>query len=130
LVRAGEPDLLAELPSRLATSEPIDLLAEASVFSAALDPRSLSPFDRTASRDEGSASLDELVRTFPEVDRSRPPLCSTALPSLLLTICSGHGLFDAAIGQPRRQLRYKCSWYGSTSIGRPLLSLLQDVPYL
>ena len=64
LVRAGEPDLLAEVRSRLATGEPLDLLAEASGLVAALDPRSRSPFDRTASRDEGSASLDELVWTF------------------------------------------------------------------
>jgi hypothetical protein len=69
LVREGEPDLLAEVRSRLATGEPLDLLAEASGLVAALDPRSRSPFDRTASRDEGSASLDELVRTFAEVDR-------------------------------------------------------------
>lgn len=69
LIRAGEPDLLAEVRSRLATIEPLDLLAEASVFLAALDPHLRSPLDRTASRDEGSASLDELVRTFAEVDR-------------------------------------------------------------
>ena len=26
------------------------------------------------------------------------------------------GLSDAALGQPRRQLRYKCAWYGSTLV--------------
>jgi putative transposase len=26
------------------------------------------------------------------------------------------GLSDATLGQPRRQLRYKCAWYGSTLV--------------
>jgi hypothetical protein len=96
LVRAGEPDLLAEVRSRLATSEPLDLLVEASVFLAALDPRSRSPFDRTASRDEASASLDELVRTFPEVDRIETSALLAGIAQL-----APDGLFRA---QARRYL--------------------------
>jgi len=41
------------------------------------------------------------------------------------------GLSDAALGEPRRQLRYKCAWYGSTLVEADrILSLLQDVPCL
>jgi hypothetical protein len=60
---------MAEVRSRLASGEPLDLLAEASGLVAALDPRSRSPFERSAARDRGTRTLDELVRTFAEVDR-------------------------------------------------------------
>lgn len=63
-----EPDLISEVRRRLATGEPLDLLAEASSLVAAVDQRRQSPFDR--SRGEGSEgpSLDELTITFAEVD--------------------------------------------------------------
>lgn len=69
------PDLLREVRDRLATGEPLDLLAEVSSLVAAVDPRSRSPFDRSPlgrrsrSRDAEVPSLEELVRSFGEVER-------------------------------------------------------------
>ena len=62
-----EPDLLAEVHERLATGEPVDLLAGVSSIVAALDPRSRSPLERSE-QDSAAPTLDDLVRSFGEVD--------------------------------------------------------------
>lgn len=64
-----EPDLLADVRARLATGEPLDLLAEVSSLVAAVDPRQRDRFGRTADAGPPGPTLDELVRTFGEVDR-------------------------------------------------------------
>ena len=62
-----EPDLLAEVRDRLATGEPVELLAGVSSIVAVLDPRARSPLERS---EQGSAAptLAQLVRSFGEVD--------------------------------------------------------------
>ena len=69
--RAGpsdEPDLIRSVRRRLASGEPLDLLAEASSLVAAVDPRRQSPFDRASHAASKGPSLDELTATFADAD--------------------------------------------------------------
>ncbi len=66
--RYEEPDLLLGIRRRLATGEPLDLLAEASGLVAAVDPRRETPFDRAKGEGRIGPSLDELTLTFEEVE--------------------------------------------------------------
>ena len=95
----SEPDILRGVRARLATGEPLDLLAEVSSLVSAVDPRSRTPFARARTEQAGRGgatgalgagrrprpetaakadaeggnaelpSLDELVRSFVDVDR-------------------------------------------------------------
>ena len=95
----GEPDILRGVRARLATGEPLDLLTEVSSLVSAVDPRSQAPFARARNERVGGGeatggrrsgrrphpaaaakadaegrfaelpSLDDLVRSFVDVDR-------------------------------------------------------------
>ncbi len=66
---SGEPALLREVRRRLASGEPLDLLAEVSGLLAVVDPRRKSPMERTlgAGRD-ATPSEAELLATLADVD--------------------------------------------------------------
>ena len=87
------PDLVDEVAAALATGEPLDLLALASGFLAATDPRERSPFGL---RDEPSLPpREEIVETFFEI-----PLPET---SALLAAIAGLSADDVLRARVRRE---------------------------
>lgn len=77
-----EPDLLAEVRDRLATGEPLDLLAQASSLLAALDPRARSLLERSGAPRSPTPSLEDFVRSFAEVDRMETSALLAAVTAL------------------------------------------------
>jgi Domain of unknown function (DUF6398) len=65
--QAGPGDLLADVSYRLATGEPVDLLAYVSTLLAAVDPRGESPFERERANGPEHATLPTLLESFAEV---------------------------------------------------------------
>ena len=62
--RAGPGDLLADVRHRLASGEPVDLLAYVSTLLAAVDPRGESPFERERADGPEHATLPTLLESF------------------------------------------------------------------
>jgi hypothetical protein len=67
---------------RLASREPLELLAEVSGLVAALDPRNRNPFEQNEDRGDGPPELAELARTFAEVDRTETSALLAAIAEL------------------------------------------------
>ena len=65
--QAGPGDLLADVRHRLASGEPVDLLAYVSTLLAAVDPRGESPFERERADGPEHATLPTLLESFAEV---------------------------------------------------------------
>ena len=65
--QAGPGDLLADVRQRLASGEPLDLLAYVSTLLAAVDPRGESPFERERADAPERATLPTLLESFAEV---------------------------------------------------------------
>lgn len=65
--QAGPGDLLADVGHRLASGEPVDLLAYVSTLLAAVDPREESPFERERADGPEHATLPTLLESFAEV---------------------------------------------------------------
>ncbi|HSS90020.1 MAG TPA: DUF6398 domain-containing protein [Streptosporangiaceae bacterium] len=65
--RAGPGDLLADVRQRLASGEPLDLLAYVSSLLAAVDPRGESPFERERADGPERATLPTLLESFAEM---------------------------------------------------------------
>ena len=65
--QAGPGDLLTDVRHRLASGEPVDLLAYVSTLLAAVDPRGESPFERERADGPEHATLPTLLESFAEV---------------------------------------------------------------
>jgi len=65
--QAGPGDLLADVRHRLASDEPVDLLAYVSTLLAAIDPRGESPFERERAGGPERATLPTLLESLAEV---------------------------------------------------------------
>lgn len=65
--QAGPGDLLADVRQRLASGEPLDLLAYVSSLLAAVDPRGESPFERERADGPERATLPTLLESFAEM---------------------------------------------------------------
>ena len=65
--RAGPGDLLADVRQRLASGEPLNLLAYVSNLLAAVDPRGESPFERERPDGPERATLPTLLESFAEM---------------------------------------------------------------
>ncbi len=65
--QAGPGDLLADVRQRLASGEPLDLLAYVSSLLAAVNPRGESPFERERADGPERATLPTLLESFAEV---------------------------------------------------------------
>ena len=63
----GPDDLLADVRQRLASGEPVDLLAYVSTLLAAVDPRGQNPFERERAGGPERATLPTLLESFAEV---------------------------------------------------------------
>lgn len=63
-----EPDLFSDVRRQLASRRPLDFLAEVSGILAVVDPRSRNPFERASAKDDSHVTLDELIRTFADVE--------------------------------------------------------------
>jgi hypothetical protein len=94
---SGEPALLREVRQRLATGEPLDLLAEVSSLLAVVDPRRRSPIERSlAGERDSTPTPSELLMTFVDVDRPE----TTALVAAIAQL----GLDEQMRAQARRAL--------------------------
>lgn len=78
---ADEPDLMAGIRERLATGEPLDVLAEVSGLLAVLDPRSRDPLERSRGA-ASEVSVDMLMETFEGVDRAETTVLLSAISQL------------------------------------------------
>jgi len=77
----GDPDeLFSDIRGALATGEPLDLLSQVSALLAALDPRSLPPFERD--RGTGLPTTEGIVGAFAAVERVETSALLTALSEL------------------------------------------------
>ncbi len=65
--QAGPGNLLADVRQRLASGEPLDLLAYVSSLLAAIDPRGESPFERERAGGPERATLPTLLESLAEV---------------------------------------------------------------
>lgn len=81
VVTEPEPDLMRDVRLALADDHPLGLLALVSSLLAALDPRRVSPLERSRSKPAGP-SLEELMATFMEVDRLETSALLTAFAAL------------------------------------------------
>jgi len=66
--RQAEPDLLYKTRQALASPEPLDLLALASMLVSVVDPRSRPPFERPRPTEPQHVERDQLIASFLDVD--------------------------------------------------------------
>ena len=76
-----EPDLISDVRQALADDHPLGLLALVSSLLAVVDPRLISPFERTRDRPAGP-SREELLGTFIEVDQPETSALLAAIAAL------------------------------------------------
>ena len=101
--QASPGDLLADVRQRLASGEPLDLLAYVSTLLAAVNPRGESPFERARADGPERTTLPTLLESFAEVVQPE----TTALLATLAELGPDE-LTRARAPRPWRRGRINC----------------------